>query len=384
MSKVLIIFHCEQNTGYAIGRLEKIFYRAMKSAINDNYQDLHISYTKLHKNGSDTLPENFSNFLELDINNNSSKSRKKIINYISENQIDTIFAFDQQPKKPIYKHFRKAGVTTFISYWGAPMSSLMPGWKRFLKRIEMITDFYGPDLYIFESKGMAKTATHGRGIKANKTEVIYLGVDPKKFKPEQNDRMYVFDELDIDPNRHIFIFSGHMEERKGPQVIMRAANILASQRKKDDWQFLLLGNTADDEQRLLQELSSKKAKEHVLFAGYRKDIEKLHRGCYAGVIASYGWDSLTCSSLEMQSSGLPLLLSNLAGLNEAIIADQTGLLFEPNDHVMLAQRVNQILDNPSLRDSLSLNARKRIETSFTEDIQIQKLAQSIAKAQNGH
>ena len=56
------------------------------------------------------------------------------------------------------------------------------------------------------------------------------------------------------------------------------------------------------------------------------DLSRIFPCCYAGVIASTGWDSFTVSSLEMASSGLPLVVSNLQGLSESIEADVTGFL----------------------------------------------------------
>jgi len=61
-----------------------------------------------------------------------------------------------------------------------------------------------------------------------------------------------------------------------------------------------------------------------MFGGYRSDLDLLQRGCYAGVIASTGWDSFARSGLEMQASGLPVLVSDLRGLREVMEHDVSG------------------------------------------------------------
>src|SRR5690606_15136886 len=132
-------------------------------------------------------------------------------------------------------------------------------------------------LYIFESQGMADTAVLGRGIPRRHTAVVYLGVDTDRYRPEANDRDYVYEQFGIPQSRKIFFFSGHMEERKGISVIIRAANILAEIRKADDWHILLTGNKgreADIYINMLTEIS----KDRVTFGGYRTDVELLHRG----------------------------------------------------------------------------------------------------------
>src|SRR5690606_30665190 len=127
---------------------------------------------------------------------------------------------------------------------------------------------------------------------------------------EPADAGYIYDAFGIPRHRRIFFYSGHMEPRKGVHIIMRAARRLAEQRPQDDWHIVLLGNQAGEEERLLRELGDGAARDRVTFGGYRDDIERLHRGCHAGIIASTGWDSLTMSAIEMQASGLPLIVSN--------------------------------------------------------------------------
>jgi glycosyltransferase involved in cell wall biosynthesis len=100
-------------------------------------------------------------------------------------------------------------------------------------------------------------------------------------------------------------------------------------------------------------------------------------GCYAAVIASTGWDSFPRSSLEMAASGLPVLVSDLAGLNETIDNGQTGLLFTPGDHIDLADKIEYLADNTETRNAYSVKGRERITNYFTQDIQRNNLLDAI-------
>ncbi len=379
MKSLLIQFHCESNTGYAIGRLEAVFYRVAMILLDGDESRLHIAYTDLSAGPSASLPPTFKNYVRLDPEDRSEEHMQSVADYITAHGIDVIFGFDQPPRRKIYHYFRRAGVKKFIAYWGAPMSSINSRLTVLAKRFELMFYPNGPDKYIFESLGMAKTATMGRGVSKKKVHVAYLGVDTEKFFPSARDANYVYEEFGIPTARKIFFYSGHMEERKGPQIIMQAANTLHRIRSEKDWHIVLLGNKDGQEERLLQMLDSDRVREHVTFGGYRNDVELLHRGCYAGIIASTGWDSLTCSSLEMQASGLPLLLSNLLGLNEAIVDRQTGILFPPGGYQQLAKLMSGLLDDAQLRSSYGANARKRIIEEFTVDKQIATLVRLVAE-----
>ena len=108
-----------------------------------------------------------------------------------------------------------------------------------------------------------------------------------------------------------------------------------------------------------------RAEDFITFAGYRDDIPRLMPGCYAGIIASTGWDSFPRSSLEMSAAGLPLIVSDMIGLNETVEDGRTGFLFSTGDFVQLADKVEHLLANPEERDMLSRNAVERVANNFT-------------------
>ncbi len=374
MKAILILFHCESNTGYAIGRLEQVFFQMALELTGHDTSRIHFGYPSMRRGPSESIPASFNQYLVVDTNNRDSQTGLAIQEYIQKHNIDTLFGFDQGAIAPAYRYLRRGGIKHFFAYWGAPVSSPSSPLKLLLKKIDIrIRGRNGPNHYIFESKGMARTATHGRGIPSHRVHVVYLGVDTSHFRPDASDRDHIYRTFNISPDKKIFFFSGHMEPRKGVRIIMRAADILMEKRLQADWHIVLLGNQEGEKETLLKELTNPRTATHITFGGYRSDIELMHRGCHAGIIASTGWDSLTMSSMEMQSSGLPLLVSNLPGLNEAIDDQKTGYLFTPGDATTLSEKMQLLLDNEALRNQLALNARRRIEASFTQAAQIQNL-----------
>lgn len=384
VNSILIIFHCESNTGYAIERLESVFFEMALELMENDVSRVHFGYPGMGRGPSKPLPSSFSQYVIVDCADDSRSNAERVTSYIRKHRIDTIFAFDHPVSFPLYKHLRAAGVQTFVSYCGAPMSSVFGPIKLFVKRLEVRLRRHGPDHYIFESEGMARTATMGRGIEAARTSVISLGVDTSLYFPHASDSEYTHEQFSIPKGRKIFVFSGHMEPRKGVHVIMRAAKVLREERARDDWHVLLLGDIEHDRSRLEGELGTGPARRHVTFAGYRHDLPRIHRGCYAGIIASTGWDSLTMSAIELQSSGVPLLVSNLHGLNEAIVDGQTGFLFPVGDHYALADKMMHLIDNPELRDHLSGNARLRVERQFSRQAQVARLVSLVRQLSRKH
>jgi glycosyltransferase involved in cell wall biosynthesis len=165
---------------------------------------------------------------------------------------------------------------------------------------------------------------------------------------------------------------------------MKAALFLAEQHPNLNAHFLLLGNKGNEAAPHQALIKGTTAEESITFGGYRDDIAELHKSCYAGIIASTGWDSFTCSSIEMLASGLPLIVSNLPGLRETIADKSTGLHFTTANHVDLAKKIITLLEKPELQKSLSEGARKRAVNAFSLKAQINNFTQIIQSLDSLH
>jgi len=175
-----------------------------------------------------------------------------------------------------------------------------------------------------------------------------------------------------------------MEKRKGVDIIIKAAAELINKRDQNDLHFYFCGNRPGEEKIFDSLYKKTKAENFITFGGYSNDLPKIMSGCTLGVIASTGWDSFPRSSLEMAISGLPLLVSNLPGLNETIIDGTTGFLFIPGDHMDLADKIEKISENSYLSEKFSKNAAKRVLEEFTLEKQKERLVEVIQKIIRQH
>lgn len=368
------MYHCEANTGYAIGKLEPVLWQMAINLAEGDISRVHLAYPSYRNGMPGYVPPGFTNFLTFDPGTDDKAKLRALGDYLQSNKINVLFGFDQPPRRPYYRYARAANVQKIVSYWGAPMSSINRGLKLILKRWEVALLRHGPDFYIFESEAMRRTAIEGRGIGQKNTTLCHTGVDTETYKPLAEDRFYAHDLWKIPRNKKLIFYSGHFEPRKGIAVIIEAANALC--RERNDVAFVLCGNKAGEELPYV-ELLSEAAKPNTIFGGYRDDLNRLHRGCYAGVIASTGWDSFPMSSLEMQSSGLPVLVSDLQGSKETIAPGQSGILFSPGDSRGLADLINRLCDSPAEQQEMGLQARSHIEKNLSKEAQVAALTRLV-------
>jgi len=367
----LFCLHVGSNAGYAIGPLEKLFAEIGLRLGQSDPSRVHFGYPSLARGRPQLVPREIGGIIKFDFKKNDLREIANLATYVRQNQIRFVMGFDMPAMLPLFLSLRRAGVVTILSYWGAPMSSEMPCWKLALKRARFALSRSKVDGVIFESQAMARSAIYGFGIPATKVDVVPLGVDTGRFQPADSD--YAYKAFGFPRERKIIVYSGHMERRKGVHSLVQAAKLLLLGRRRNDVCFLLCGNKAD-QSREYEAMYAGMGIEHLIrFAGYRSDMESIFPSCFCGVIPSIGWDSFTTSSLEMASSGLPVVASRLQGLTEAVVDRQTGLLYSPGNEVQLADCIETLLDNPELARAYGLAGRLRCENDLSVDHQRERL-----------
>jgi colanic acid/amylovoran biosynthesis glycosyltransferase len=78
--------------------------------------------------------------------------------------------------------------------------------------------------------------------------------------------------------------------------------------------------------------------------------------------------------MEAMALGLPVIASRVAGIPELVTDDQHGLLFCPTDWNELAEKIDQLIADPELRQRLGQAGRSRVELAFEINRAIEPLA----------
>jgi glycosyltransferase involved in cell wall biosynthesis len=347
--------------------------------IAKDWNKVHFAYPSLQGGMADLIPPDVTRFVELDFSSGSVEEYRRIERYVRQHGISVAIGFDQPVRRGSYRYLRKGGVTRFMSYWGAPTSSINSGIKLLLKRLEVWCTPFKPDLFVFQSHGMRKTAVRGRGIPFSRTRVVRTGVDVTRFVPDfHRNRGRVHEIFGIPRNRKVIYYSGHVVRRKGVHVLLRAIVHLVEELGRNDLHFLFVGNRGLEADQFLGMYAGTEARHYVTFGGYRDDLETILPGCYAGVLATTGWDSFPVSTIEISAAGLPLLVSDLLGVRETVIDGVTGFRFPPGDHRELARLLVKLADDAVLRERLGRVARRRVERGFRREQQIERFVRAIA------
>jgi len=114
-------------------------------------------------------------------------------------------------------------------------------------------------------------------------------------------------------------------------------------------------------------VKSLRIEKNVEFLGFVSESHKvkLMSEAWAFIYPSKmeGWG---ITAIEANACGTPVIASNVAGLKDAINISKSGLLFQYGNPTDLAEKVDLIISNNSLRDYLSLESVNWAE-NFTWD-----------------
>lgn len=99
---------------------------------------------------------------------------------------------------------------------------------------------------------------------------------------------------------------------------------------------------------------------------------ELYQQADAFVMPSYA-EAFGLVFIEAMASGLPVIASKLVQTTEIVRDGETGFLISAGDREALANRIQTLIDNPSLGLAMGKRAREIVEAEFDSDKNFQKL-----------
>ena len=199
-----------------------------------------------------------------------------------------------------------------------------------------------------------------------RVEVIHCGVDPGRFGSRPTSSR---------PSRLICVAS--FERKKAQADLVRAFATLAS-----DFPALTLDLVGDgpergNVERLADALG---VRGQVRVWGWRAPSEVRERLAEADVfvlpsirLSSGRMEGIPVALMEAMAGGLPVVATDLSGVPELVIDDDTGLLVPPGEPERLAAAIRRLIEEPALAGRLADRARQHVGDQFRLDREAARL-----------
>lgn len=196
------------------------------------------------------------------------------------------------------------------------------------------------------------------GLKREKIITIPNGIDIKSFSVKTN-RKKKIRELGLTLNSKVVgTVSRLYEPTKGIKFLLEAFKIAQS---KIDSELLIVGGGRDEKE--LKKIA-RKLKIKALFVGERNDVAEILPVMDVFVLPSLS-EGFPVVILEAMAAGIPVVATDVGGNKEVIVDGKTGFIVEPGVPHKLAEKIEELLEDETLRKSLGEEGFKRIEKKFS-------------------
>jgi len=234
----------------------------------------------------------------------------------------------------------------------------------------------GADFFIAVTE-RAKRALMLEGISADQIDVIPMGVDTRRFRPDKNLRRLYRERLGIRDEEIIILFVGRVEREKGIYEIIHAIKKLYNTIHDIPFRLLIVGNGPD----------FKPFAERANLLGLKDQVVVVQSCPYSEMPGVYNvadimvlpsiptqrWqEQLGMALIEAMAAG-NAVISTYSGSIPEVVGD-AGILIQPADHVSLYEALSLLLRSGELRRELGMKALARARSLFDSSIVAEKVS----------
>ena len=208
------------------------------------------------------------------------------------------------------------------------------------------------------------------GRKKEEVKTVYIGVDEKKFNPDNYNKDKLLEEFKID-KKYVIGFICRITEQKRPFLLVEIAKKLKETRT--DF-IMLVAGTGNLFNRLKSTVSKNGLNDYFKFIGNIQETQKFYKVCDLTLNCSIK-EGLALTSYESLSMGVPVISSDVGGQKE-LINSETGIIvpllqdeediyeeeYSDEEINLYVDGINKIINNLSKYKS---KCRERILNGFT-------------------
>ena len=198
------------------------------------------------------------------------------------------------------------------------------------------------------------------GIEHEKIKVIPNGVSiPESDLDEDSSSL---EKLLSIQNCLIVGFVGRLyDDHKRVSDLIQTIKILGSKKVK-----LLIVGDGNDREKLAHLARDFGIVDQVIFVGYQSDTTQFYSLMDVLVIPS-AREGFGLVAVEGMLHSLPVIASRVGGLQDIVLDGETGFLVPPLDPGAIASKIQLLIDNPQLSESMGAKGRTRALENYTAD-----------------
>ena len=223
------------------------------------------------------------------------------------------------------------------------------------------------DLIIAISEGVKDVLIRG-GIPPATIEVIPSGIDFSPFDAVK-ERNFLRQEFRFAPEDYLVGIVAALEDHKGHKDLLEAARIIKLRASKIK---IIVVGTGSLEVDLDQQARDLNVEDLVFFLGFREDVPRILASLDVFVLSSR-LEGLGSSIMDAMASRLPVVATEVGGIPEVVVKNETGLLVPPYDPERLAEAIIQLYHDRGLAARLGKRGYEVVHERFSAEAMARRI-----------
>ena len=199
------------------------------------------------------------------------------------------------------------------------------------------------------------------GVERKKVTVISNSVDMERFSIHRS-KPVLRDELHVDEGCICFGIIARLSKEKRHLDFIEAAKI--AHMKNPNSKFFIVGDGPEKE-RISKDIEG--SEDFIIMTGVRRDIPDVLRSLDCFILSSEV-ESLPLSIREAMSMSLPVIVTDVGGVREAVLQNITGIVVPPKNPQLMADAIIRIAEEKEFRMSLGNRGLELCRTNFNLNI----------------
>ncbi|MEW6665510.1 MAG: glycosyltransferase family 4 protein [Thermodesulfobacteriota bacterium] len=207
-----------------------------------------------------------------------------------------------------------------------------------------------------------------------KTSVIHNGVDTECFRPDEARREQTRKHLGVPEKAVLFGLVGNIIALKGQDFFLRGFAHARVRNPQLTARICMAGRPLEPSflSYLMDLASSLEMHDLVHFLDYQSDVTGLLSGLDVFVLTSKR-EGFSRSLLEAMASGLPILATRLAEIEEAVADSENAILVNQGDEPALTEAILRLASDPILRAKMGQRNRQRAVQQFDSAVHVKTM-----------
>ncbi|MGL4514607.1 MAG: glycosyltransferase family 4 protein [Lacipirellulaceae bacterium] len=182
------------------------------------------------------------------------------------------------------------------------------------------------------------------------------------------------------PPRLVLVAAGRLSPEKGVEVLLEAASIALPRITAaggPDLGIAVFGGGVLREA-LEADIARRRLGGRVVLGGFRNDLDRLLPQADGFVLSSHT-EGLPVVLLEAMGAGVAPIATDVGGVGEVVLNNETGLLVPPADPRAFADAIVRLVTDEGLRSRIAARARALVVERHAHELQAQRFADLFAQ-----